>query len=96
MSFRVSVSGIPKDQSKGIPRWIERKQHTRPRVHSNVDLISRLRRCTPYMETPLPPDHTLATLNNSSETLSDFYRNISPQFEERVLQLSKRHIQGTE
>ena len=70
--------------------------HRAGRVHSNVDPISRLRRRTPYMETPLPPDHALATLNNSSETLSNFYRNISPQFEERVLQLSKGHIQGTE
>ena len=64
--------------------------HRAGRVHSNVDPISRLRRRVPQYETPLPPDQEFAMLNNSSDTLSEFYRNISPLFEERMLQLATK------
>lgn len=50
-----------------------------------------MRRRIPHYESPLPPDQEHATLNSSTETLSDFYQNIIPQFEERVLQLSSTH-----
>ena len=64
--------------------------HRAGRVHSNVDPISRLRRRVPHYETPLPPDQEFATLNSSSDTLSDFYQNISPLFEERMLQFATK------
>ena len=56
-------------------------------MHSNVDPISRLRQRVPHVNSPLPPDHEYTSLKSSTETLSDFYRNISPYFEERLLQL---------
>ena len=45
---------------------------------------------------PQPLNQEYATLNGSQETLSDFYQNISPQFEERVLQLADHHANKEE
>ena len=62
--------------------------HRAGRVHSNVDPISRLRCHTPCFEFPVPPDQEYTTTKEATDTLSEFYRNISPIFEERVLQLA--------
>ena len=62
--------------------------HRAGRVHSNVDPTSQLRRRIPYYVSPLPPNQEYATLKGSQESLSDFYENIAPQFEECVLLLA--------
>ena len=66
------------------------------RVHSNVDPISCLRRRTPYYESLLPPNHESAKLSSEHETLSDFYSKMAPDFEERLLHLSKREAEARE
>ena len=55
----------------------------------NVDPISRLRRRIPHQEAILPPDHQTARLSSEHETLGDFYNKLSPNFEERILELAK-------
>ena len=70
--------------------------HRAGRVHSNVDPISRLRRRTPYYESLLPPNHESAKLSSEHETLSDFYSKMAPDFEERLLHLTKGEAEARE
>ena len=43
---------------------------------------------SPY-ESLLPPNHEYAELSKERETLNDFYSSLGPDFEERLLTLSK-------
>ena len=61
-----------------------------------MDPISRLRRRTPYYESLLPPNHESAKLSSEHETLSDFYSKMAPDFEERLLHLSKGEAEARE
>ena len=54
-----------------------------------MDPISRLRRRIPNYESLLPPNHEYAELSKERETLNDFYSTLGPDFEERLLTLSK-------
>lgn len=63
--------------------------HRAGRVHSNVDPISRLRRRTPIQEGPVIDDSKSLALDSENDPLNALYENLSPGYEERVLNLMK-------
>lgn len=62
---------------------IHRAGHRAGRVHSNVDLISWLRRHIPFQEGPISDSSKPVTLNTVLDPGSTLYTDIAPDFEDR-------------
>ena len=66
--------------------------HRTGQVHSNVDLISRLRRRQPIQEGPANADVASLTLKFKEDPLKNMFDELGPQFEEKLLTVASNFM----
>ena len=69
--------------------------HRAGRVHSNVDPVSRLRRCIPPQENPLDDDGDPLKLKTTEDPMRNMFEELGSRFEERLLTVAT-HFAETE
>lgn len=70
--------------------------HRAGRVHSNVDLISRLRRRLPRESGPVTDDTRTLTLMDFDDPLKDMYAELGERFEEKLLTVAVQFVNAEE
>ena len=68
--------------------------HRAGRVHSNIDPVSRLRRCVPPQESPLDNESNPLKLKPVEDPLCNMFDELAPRFEEKLLTVATQFAEA--